>query len=262
MAQLKDIEAHTKRMYDKYGKVYQQTRDEKKKERLYNEFLELPSMLAAVGDIRGKRLLDVGCGAGVHIKKYKARGALVKGMDISETMIAMARERVPDVEFTIGKATELPYKNNSFDVVTASLIMDYVEDLDKAFREVHRVLKRDGVFYYSDMDPVADAREMYEDSMIKCRAVGYVRFKKTGKKVPLGNYFQESVGEFEMVPGMHVRYYKRQFRTRLKAMIAAGLELVDYIPCTPNKTFKKYDPVEYGVLTKFPIFSIYVCAKK
>ena len=85
------VEKYTKRMYDLYGKEYQRTRDKKHRSRLYNEFLEVPGMVNAVGDIRGKKLLDVGCGAGVHIKKYLAKGADCWGMDISHSMIELAR---------------------------------------------------------------------------------------------------------------------------------------------------------------------------
>ena len=63
------IEEHNKKMYDQFGKEYQKGRDEKQKCRLYNEFLEVPSMIKAVGNIRGEKLLDVGCGAGVHIQQ-------------------------------------------------------------------------------------------------------------------------------------------------------------------------------------------------
>lgn len=86
------VEKHTRKMYDEYGEEYQRTRDAGDKSRLYNEFLEVPAMVKAVGDVKGKKLLDVGSGVGVHIKKYLKKGAKCYGVDISKTMIELVRK--------------------------------------------------------------------------------------------------------------------------------------------------------------------------
>ncbi|MFH1072467.1 MAG: class I SAM-dependent methyltransferase [Nanoarchaeota archaeon] len=256
------IEKYTKRIYDQFGKAYQQSRDEHRKERLYNEFLEVPCMLKAVGNIRNKHLLDIGCGAGVHVKRYLKKGAKAEGIDLSQTMIALAQKNCPGVMFKVGTITKLPYKNSRFDIVTASLIIDYVKDLDQAFAEVSRVLRKGGLFFYSDNSPISGAREIFENKIFKIKAVGYVLDKKTGSRIPLGSYWHECLEEFEMLPGMTTKYYKRMFRTHLTTLRNAGLELVDFIDCKPVPAFKRYDPESYALFTKFPLFSIYVCQKK
>ena len=96
-----NVETRTKKMYDQFGKEYQRTRNEKHKSRLYNEYFEVPCMVKAVGDIKGKKLLDIGCGAGVHIKKYLSKGAKCWGIDISHSMIDMAKQNCPTVEFLL-----------------------------------------------------------------------------------------------------------------------------------------------------------------
>ncbi len=256
------IEEHTKRMYNQFGSEYQKSRDERKKERVYNEFLEVPSMVKAVGNIGSKRLLDVGCGAGIHAKKYLQKGAKVEGVDISETMIKLARKNCPDVNFKIGTITKLPYKSSSFDVVTASLVIDYVDNLNKAFSEVNRVLKKKGLFYYSRNSPEASARELKVEGRYRYCAVGAVRDTKNKRLIPLGTHWKEGIQKFEMFPGMTLKYYKRSFSTNLKAIVKSGFELVNFIDCKPTPTFKNYDQDTYRIFTKFPLFSIYVCRKK
>ena len=81
-------------MYDNFGKEYVKTRKENSPERAYNEYMELPAMIEAVGNIKGKKLLDIGCGAGIHIEKYLKKGTICEGIDISETMIELARKNV------------------------------------------------------------------------------------------------------------------------------------------------------------------------
>jgi len=256
------VENYTKRMYDRYGEAYQISRDEKRPARAYNEFLEVPCMLSAVGRVKGKRLLDIGCGAGVHASAYIARGAKVYGIDISESMINLARKRCPNIELIVGSVMKLPYSNASFDLVTASLSLDYVKDLGTAFREVSRVLKKGGFFYFSNESPINMAREDFENDDFKVCGTGYFIDKKTGFRVTIGDAWTECLNAWEMLPGMIMKTYKKTFRTHLLALQKNGLELVDFIDCKPTSGFKKVNPSDYEIFKKFPIFSIYVCKKK
>lgn len=257
-----NIQHHTKKMYDQYGHLYQKTRDEHHSSRAYNEFLEVPAMFKAVGNIKGKKLLDLGCGAGVHIQHYLKKGAKCWGRDISKTMLDLAKKRCPTVDFTLGSITQLPYKDNSFDLVISSLCLDYVKDIDKAFKETQRVLKKGGLFYFSDESPIAAARERYEDDKFIIAGLGKFVDKKTGKQISLGKAWDERVCTWEMVPGMALKTYSRTFRTKLLQLRKAGFELVDFIDCKPTLGFKKLNPKEYAVFSKIPMFSIYVVQKK
>lgn len=257
-----NVEKHTKKMYDSYGKEYQRTREEKYKSRLYNEFLEVPCMFKAVGKIRNKTLLDIGCGAGIHIKHYLKAGAKCSGIDLSKTMIELAKQNCPNIDFKIGSMTKLPFKNSSFDIVTASLSIDYIKNLQPVFKEVNRVLKKKGLFYYSNNSPIYSAREKYEDNNFKISGIGKFIDKKSGKIIALGRAWNERLDEWEMIPGMIMKTYNKTFRTQLQALRKANFELVDFIDCKPIPAFKKYDPDSYKIFSKFPIFSIYVSKKK
>jgi ubiquinone/menaquinone biosynthesis C-methylase UbiE len=71
----------------------------------------------------------------------------VSGVDVSESMIALAQRRCADlpwVEFRMGDATALPYADDAFDVATATQVYNYVGDLPAALRELHRVLRPGG----------------------------------------------------------------------------------------------------------------------
>ena len=65
------------------------------------------------------RLLDVGCGADEFCALAAARGALVHGVDVAPSAIERARRAVPEGDFRIALAEELPWTDESFDVVTA-----------------------------------------------------------------------------------------------------------------------------------------------
>lgn len=256
------VKEHTRKMYDHYGQEYQKTRKQKDKSRLFNEFLEVPCMVKAVGDVQDKRLLDVGCGAGVHLKKYLKKGARCFGVDQSKTMIELAKKNCPQVEFKVASIDKLPYKDSSFDIVTASLCIDYIDDLRKVFKEISRVLKKGGKFLYSNESPISSARERYEDEDFKIVGIGKFVDKKTGKLISLGSAWKEGVHEWDMLPGMKMKTYHKTFRTQLLALRDSGFELVDLIDCKPTEGFKKHDPRSYGIYSKFPLFSIYVSEKR
>lgn len=92
----------------------------------------------------GTRYLDVGCGAGVAAQLAAARGALVCGVDAAETMIAIARESIPDGEFHVGDLEALPFADAAFDVVAGFNAFQYAANPTVALREARRVTKAGG----------------------------------------------------------------------------------------------------------------------
>ncbi|MGE0792562.1 MAG: class I SAM-dependent methyltransferase [Candidatus Woesearchaeota archaeon] len=253
-------ETRVKNTYNKYGKNYQNLRD--KKHKICNEYLEVPCMIKALGNIQGKKLLDVGCGAGIHLKKYISKKAICSGVDISETMIDFAKKKLPDVEFKVGSMTKLPYKNNSFDIVTISLSIHYIKDWTFAFKEINRVLKKDGVLYYSTESPIGIARENFENKNIYFRGIGQIIDKNTKEKLMVGDCFKQGKFKWEMLPGMIMQTYRKTFRTQLQELRSSGFELIDFIDCKPTSSFKKNDLHAYQIFSKLPMFSIFVAKKK
>lgn len=94
------------------------------------------------------KALDVGCGTGELAKKiiHRFKKANVHGVDISETMIkkAGAKKMKKPVKFRVGDVEKLPYKDNSFDVITCSHSFHHYPNKEKAMTEMHRVLKPNG----------------------------------------------------------------------------------------------------------------------
>ncbi len=93
------------------------------------------------------RVLDVGCGTGNYlIALEQALGCACWGHEPSEQMLANARERTQTAQFKIGKAEELDYPDNSFDLVFSVDVIHHVGDRAAYFREAHRVLSKGGRF--------------------------------------------------------------------------------------------------------------------
>lgn len=86
------------------------------------------------------RLLDVGCGAGLALQLAAGRGAAsVTGLDASEGLLAIARERLPKSDLRHGDLEELPFADASFTAATSFNAVQYATDPQRALRELGRV---------------------------------------------------------------------------------------------------------------------------
>jgi SAM-dependent methyltransferase len=90
---------------------------------------------------RDTRILDVGCGAGRFSRIAADRGATISGLDATATFVEIARERVPDGDFRVGEMEDLPWPDNSFDVVTGFNSFFIAADMVNALREARRVAR-------------------------------------------------------------------------------------------------------------------------
>ena len=106
--------------------------------------------LAALALAHGESVLDAGCGTGLLLEQEalavggKGRA---EGVDFSDAMLAHARgrcARLEQVRLQQGSIETLPFEDASFDAVSCTQTLLYVEDMDKALREIHRVLKPSG----------------------------------------------------------------------------------------------------------------------
>jgi SAM-dependent methyltransferase len=109
---------------------------------LLNGYYARPAILDLAGDVAGRRILDVGCGAGPLFEELRDRGALVTGVDPSAKMLELARKRLGD-----GAALRqadlkdpLPYPDDAFDDAVACLVLHYLEDWAAPLAELRRVL--------------------------------------------------------------------------------------------------------------------------
>src|SRR5689334_23944769 len=111
--------------YDSFAEAYSAENENN----LVNAYYARPAMLALAGDVAGRRFLDAGCGSGPLSAALRDRGAIVTGMDISAGMLERARRRLGD-DARLQQAdlkSPLPFPDNAFDDVMASLVLHYLE---------------------------------------------------------------------------------------------------------------------------------------
>ena len=140
--------------YDSFAEAYTASNETN----LVNAYYERPAMLALAGDVAGRRILDAGCGAGPLLAALRDRGAIVTGVDKSAGMLELARRRLgDDAELHVAElGGPLPFPDDTFDDVTASLVLHYLEDWGPALAELRRVLRPGGRLIVSVDHPFAE----------------------------------------------------------------------------------------------------------
>ena len=100
-------------------------------------------------EIRGKAVLDLGCGYGWHSAYAAEKGAAsVTAIDQSSRMIGEARKRNPDerISYRVCALEEYEYPKEAFDLVVSNLVLHYIADLEGIYRKVYRTLRSGGDF--------------------------------------------------------------------------------------------------------------------
>jgi SAM-dependent methyltransferase len=173
-----------------------------------------PAMLRVCGEVRGRRVLDVGCGEGRFCRMLAERGAETVGLDPTEGLLRVARERQPGGNFVQGMAEFLPFTAAEFDLVVSFVTLVDIEDYQAAIQEMARVLRPGGVLAVANLNSFTSATPR-----------GWER-GEDGAKLhwTLDHYMRESWGWAEWA-GIRIRNHHRPLSAYMRAFLAAGLVL-------------------------------------
>jgi len=141
--------------YDSFAAAYSAMNENN----LFNAYYERPEMIRLAGDVAGLEILDAGCGSGPLMEALRAKDAVVSGFDLSPAMVELARQRLgEDADVRVADlGAPLPYPNDRFDLIVASLALHYVKDWASALAELRRVLKPGGRLTVSIIHPTVYA---------------------------------------------------------------------------------------------------------
>jgi ubiquinone/menaquinone biosynthesis C-methylase UbiE len=105
---------------------------------------------------KGMHVLDVGCGTGSHLELYQRYHCHLYGLDLSPSMLSVARGRLGDTaQLDLGDASDMPYEGNKFDLAISMLSLHEMSPATRlaVLNEIKRVLKDDGRILLIDFHP-------------------------------------------------------------------------------------------------------------
>jgi ubiquinone/menaquinone biosynthesis C-methylase UbiE len=157
----------------------------------YRDAINTPAFLNMLPDVKGLTGLDIGCGEGHNTRLVAQRGALLTGIDISDTFIRHAVDKETEqpigIRYLTASGQNIEFPNNSFDFCMATMSLMDMPDPVKAMAETFRVIKPGGFFQFSITHP--------------CFATPKWQWQRdeTGRKSAIlcGDYFMRQNGHIE-----------------------------------------------------------------
>jgi SAM-dependent methyltransferase len=203
----------------------------------FNAYYDRPAVLAALGPVMGRKVLDAACGPGLYLDELLGRGAEVTAFDASPVMVDLARQRsagrVRIDQAALGEP--LPYPDGAFDLIVCALAIHYARDRAAAFVEFSRVLRPGGAAVVSTQHPVMD-------------------WLRKG-----GSYFQATLETdiWNMPSGEQpVHFWREPLSALCAAATDAGFLIEKLIEPVPAETMRERYPEDYDQLSKEPGFLI------
>jgi 2-polyprenyl-3-methyl-5-hydroxy-6-metoxy-1,4-benzoquinol methylase len=196
----------------------------------HSDFVDL------LGDVSGRRVLDLGCGAGqLALYLAEAGAAEVMGIDASQRMLDVARTRRahPRISYRQTSMEDADFSAGAFDLVVSSLALHYVHDYAGLVGRIARWLAPGGLLVFSTEHPIYTARGSADGWVIGTEGTPIVW--------AIDHYAEEGLREHRwFVPG--VRRYHRTIATLLNGLIDAGLVIERVMEPAPSDTWLRDRP--------------------
>lgn len=188
-----------------------------------NNLIENPIILSMLPDVKGKRILDLGCGDGNMAKRFIDAGAdYVVGIDISENMIKEANENnnSDKIKYMVMGMEEISKINEKFDIVYSSLAFHYIEDYSRLMQDIYNLLNVGGVLIYSQESPLNTCYIIDNPNQDNKLTID-------GKKYYLiSDYCNETVRE-NYWNGVKVTKYHRSYATIVNTLIQTNFKILE-----------------------------------
>jgi SAM-dependent methyltransferase len=159
------------------------------------------------------RVLDVGCGEGQVARRLAADGAWVVGVDPAAAQLDVARARGGGPGYVRAPADALPFADGSFAAVVICLVLEHVDDYERAIREAARVLEPGGTFLLLVGHP-----------LLQAPGSGWIDDREWDERYwRIGTYLQEGAVVDEVAPGVAFEFIHRPVARYVNAMAAADM---------------------------------------
>lgn len=189
---------------------------------------EWPALKKLLPELKGRRVLDLGCGFGWHCQYALDQGASsAVGVDISRKMLEVGRRKFPEVTFIEAAVEEVDFPSGSFDLALSSLAGHYLSSFDELCRRTAGWLRPGGCFVFSVEHPVFTAQGPQD----------WCYDREGGRRHwPVDSYFDEGPRQAIFL-GEKVVKHHRTLTSYFTAVSEAGFEVLALVEPRPGDDF-------------------------
>lgn len=196
---------------------------------------EKPAFFALLPDLKGKSVLDLGCGFGENCGEFRKMGASnVTGLDLSEKMLEVAASEHPEIDFIRGDMSDLSCIGKQYDIVVSSLAVHYLENFESFAKQVYLILKQGGWFVFSQEHPINTAGlygSFNRDESGHIISFNLDNYMESGKRSQ--TWFVDNV----------IKYH-RTFSEIINALCSAGFVISEVVEPVPDEKASMNDPMK------------------
>ncbi len=225
--------------YNKYGDAYR--RD------LFN-----PALFPLIGKVKGKKVLDAGCGTGYMSRILAERGARVTGVDLSKRFIEICRQyekkKPLGIKYYKADLSRMPrIASSQFDLIISIYVLCDVRDYDRAIKEISRVMKKNGRFLM-----------LIEHPCFSWQSGGWVRIPVDSQRnedmpyIKISDYFRRGTMESSWGKLPILLTFYRPLSDYFHSMKKHGLVVLDLIEPRPRKKAILTRPADWGHEDRIP----------
>lgn len=214
---------------------------------IYRDHFNTPAFLSILPPVKGLKGLDIGCGEGYNTRLLAGQGARMTAVDIAPTFIKHARrseQKEPlEISYLVASGTDLPFKDSSFDFVSAFMSFMDMAGHEKALGEAFRVIKPGGFLQFSICHPCFDTphRKWVDDengNHVAMEVSGY--FESADGKVEEWIFHHAPHELKSKLPKFKVPLFTRTLSSWLNLLIDTGFT-IEYVhePTASDEVIKK-----------------------
>jgi ubiquinone/menaquinone biosynthesis C-methylase UbiE len=220
--------------WDRFADIYSANHTEQGD--IHKEVFLNPTLFTLMGTVKNKRVLDAGCGEGYLSRLLAKSEAIVTAVDSSPRMIEIAKERTQNdllIDYKEGNCEGLNFlEDKSFDLIVSNMVFQDLENYEKAFQEMYRLLANGGYFIFSILHP--------------CFVTPESGWEKTrdGKKLHwnVDKYFYEGAYEQRLGDKEKMLFFHRTLTSYVNTLIKTGFYLESIVEPKPSDEMLKIYP--------------------
>lgn len=215
-----------------------------------NNILEKPVLLQLIGEVRGKKVLDLGCGdAEIGKELLEAGCSFYEGVDGSVNMVGKAQQALTSESSRIHLASmeDWDFPRESYDLVISRLALHYLEDLQKVVQQIHHSLKPGGHFIFSVQHPILTSSINNPEGEQKRSSWLVDDYFKIGNRT-------------EKWMGKDVIKYHRTIEEYFRIINDCGYRVSTLKECTPQRKYFTSEE-EYLRRMRVPVILLMSCEK-
>lgn len=209
-----------------------------------------PALDSIMGNVKGKKILDIGCGDGAFIRKCKKKGAATVGVDISQKSINACKTKDPSGKYIVMDIKK-KFLKQKFDYVLSLFVLlsfNKKREIINAIKNMRKSLNKEGRLIISVPHPAFEDRDKSE--MKKTFNEDYIYSKKGLPMIYSSKKSDISFTDFHWMIEDYAEFIKK-----------SGLAIEDIKEPIPLKKYKKENPKLYEKRVKYPSMIIFICRK-